>query len=129
MKTYWFFGMFAHLFHAFTIANEEYEELQDFVESGKKTKKKPTYEQLLSSINIALRNIKLDSHFGDLIPRKYLNKKIIERYGTDKIFRVELVGYWRMLYTLIGDEARIIAFVLEYMDHSKYDKLFGYKKK
>ncbi len=41
------------------LANEEYEELQDFVESGKKSKKKPTYEQLLSSINIALRNIKL----------------------------------------------------------------------
>ncbi|NQU78586.1 hypothetical protein HQ545_02355 [Candidatus Woesearchaeota archaeon] len=45
------------------------------------------------------------------------------------ILRVELVGYWRLLYTLIGDEVKVIAFILEFMDHAKYDKLFGYRKK
>ncbi|MBI2130999.1 hypothetical protein HYU10_04485, partial [Candidatus Woesearchaeota archaeon] len=39
-------------------AYHEYQELQDFVAQGKKAKKKPTYEQLLSSINTALSNIK-----------------------------------------------------------------------
>jgi hypothetical protein len=58
-----------------------------------------------------------------------MSKKIIDKYGTDKIFRIELVGYWRLLYTVVGDEAHIIAFILEYMDHPAYDKLFGYRKK
>ncbi len=110
-------------------AYEEYKKLQNAIQEGKKSKKKPTYEQLLSSINNAIKNIKIDYKYGDLIPRKYLTKKTIERYGTDKILRVELIGFWRLLYTLIGDEARIIAFILEYLDHDKYNKVFGYKKR
>ncbi len=110
-------------------AYKEYQELQDCIANGKAAKKKPSYSQLLSSINNALRNIKANHNFGDLIPRKYLSKKTIAKYGTDRIFRVELVGYWRLLYTLIGDEVKIIAFILEFMDHEKYNKVFGYKKK
>ncbi len=110
-------------------AYEEYQNLQKAVLEKKKAKKKPTYEQLLSSINNGLKNIKIDYKYGDLIPRKYISKATIEKYGTDKIFRVELVGYWRLLYTIIGYEAKIIAFILEYMNHDKYNKIFGYKKK
>ena len=110
-------------------AYHEYRELQDFVAQGKKAKKKPTYEQLLSSINNAVGNIKANPYYGDLIPRKYISKATAYKYGTDKIFRVELVGFWRLLYTLIGEEAKIIAFILEYMDHDKYNKVFGYKGK
>lgn len=57
------------------------------------------------------------------------SKGVVNKYNADKIFRVELVGFWRLLYTVIGNEARIIAFILEYMDHEKYNKVFGYKKK
>ncbi len=110
-------------------AYEEYVKLQNFVLEGKVARKKPTYEQLLNSINNAIRNIKANPHYGDLIPRKYLSSQTIGKYGTDKILRVELVGYWRLLYTLVGDEAKIIAFILEYMDHDRYNKVFGYKKR
>jgi len=109
-------------------AYSEYSKLQKLVVTGKPSKKKPTYSQLLSSINTALNNIKADQYYGDLIPRKYISKAVIQRYGTDKILRVELIGYWRLLYTLVGDEIKIIAFILEYMDHPTYNKIFGYKK-
>lgn len=110
-------------------AYKEYQDLQKAVLEGKKAKKLPSYEQLLTSINNALKNIKADYKYGDLIPRKYISKSSIERYGTDKILRVELIGYWRLLYTIIGDEAKVVAFILEYMDHNNYNKIFGYKKK
>lgn len=110
-------------------AYEEYQELQKAVAEGKISNKKPTYEQLLTSINNAIKNIKADYKYGDLIPRKYISKATIQKYGTDKIFRVELVGYWRLLYTVIGDDVEIIAFILEYMDHDKYNKIFGYRKR
>ena len=110
-------------------AHNEYQKLQEYVSEGKKAKKKPTYEQLLSSINNALRNIRADYKYGDLIPRKLISKATSNKYGTEKIFRVELVGYWRLLYTVVGDEVKIIAFILEFMDHNKYNKLFGYRKK
>lgn len=44
-------------------AHLEYQELQDFVAQGKKAKKKPTYEQLLSSINTAIINIKANPYY------------------------------------------------------------------
>ena len=109
-------------------AYKEYRELQELVALGKKARNKPTYNQLLSSINAALGNIKANPYYGDLIPRKHISKAVVNKYGTDKIFRVELVGFWRLLYTVIGDETKIIAFILEYMDHPDYDKLFGYRK-
>ncbi|MDO8740159.1 MAG: hypothetical protein Q7J54_01140 [Candidatus Woesearchaeota archaeon] len=109
-------------------AYKEYTELQEAVAQGKHSCSNPTYEQLLSSINNAIKNIKANSFCGDLIPRKYISKGTVNRYGTDKIFRIELVGYWRLLYTVIGDETKIIAFILEYMNHERYNKIFGYKK-
>tara|TARA_Y100000310_G_scaffold49097_1_gene45428 strand:- start:504 stop:872 length:369 start_codon:yes stop_codon:yes gene_type:complete len=108
---------------------KEYEVLQKLVAEGKSSKKKPTYGQLLNSINNSIKNIKADYRYGDLIPRKFISKATSGRYGTDKIFRVELVGYWRLLYTIVGDEVKIIALILEYMDHNKYNKIFGYNKK
>ena len=110
-------------------AYKEYGELQELVATGKSSRKKPTYEQLLSSINSAIKNLKADPYYGDLIPRKFISKGVFQRYGTDKLLRVELVGYWRLLYTLIGEEVKIIAFILEFMDHDRYDKVFGYNGK
>jgi len=110
-------------------AYKEYTALQENVLEGKKSRKNPSYEQLLSSINNALKNIKEDYRYGNLIPKKYISKSTTNRYGTNKIFRVELIGYWRLLYTIVGDRAKIIAFILEYIDHNKYNKIFGYKKK
>lgn len=74
-------------------AYNEYTELQNAVAQGKHSAKHPTNEQLLSSINTAIRNIKANPFYGDFIPRKYISKATMNRYGTEKIFRVELVGY------------------------------------
>lgn len=110
-------------------AYKEYLELQRAAADNKPSSSNPTYAQLLSSINNAVKNLKSNPFYGDLIPRKYLSKGVVDRYGTDKIFRIELVGYWRLLYTVRGTEAKIIAFILEYMNHEKYNKIFGYKKR
>ncbi len=110
-------------------AFKEFTELQEAVEQGKLGPSDPTYRQLLASINNAIKNLKANPFYGDLIPRKYLSKGVIARYGTDKILRIELIGYWRLLYTVLGNEARIIALILEYMSHDKYNKIFGYKKR
>jgi len=110
-------------------AYKEYKSLQNLVADKKKAKKQPTYSQLLTSINTAIRNIKANPYYGDLIHKRNISKGVLQKYGTHKILRVELVGYWRLLYTLVGEEVKIIAFILEFMDHSKYNKVFGYKKK
>jgi hypothetical protein len=63
----------------------------------------------------------------DSSKRGYSSKRNIHA----NLFRAELPNYWRMLYTLTGDETKIeiIAFVLDLVDHSTYNKKFSYKKK
>ncbi|MBT4935675.1 hypothetical protein HOL21_02235 [Candidatus Woesearchaeota archaeon] len=85
--------------------------------------------QLLKSIERAKNNLKIDPQFGIHIPRKVISKTVSARYGTDRLWKIDLVGYWRLIYTIIGDEIKIISFVLEFMNHKSYDKVFGYRKK
>ncbi|MFH1649629.1 MAG: hypothetical protein ABIA93_03700 [Candidatus Woesearchaeota archaeon] len=110
-------------------AYREFLLLKERASTGQKSKRQPEYSQLLSSIEQAIANLKLNPFFGDLIPRKYLTKRIVRKYGTDELFRIELVGYWRMIYTVLGEETCVIALILEFMSHHDYDKLFEYKKK
>ncbi|PIN70781.1 hypothetical protein COV93_00105 [Candidatus Woesearchaeota archaeon CG11_big_fil_rev_8_21_14_0_20_43_8] len=107
----------------------DYERLDEQVANNLNSPKKPTYKQLLKSIDLIMKKLKDKPFCGDLIPRKYISKKTIAKYGTDKIFRVELVGFWRLLYTIAGDKKCLKVFILEYMDHKRYNSLLGYRKK
>ena len=58
------------------------------------------------------------------IPLYYLNK-----YDVTNLWRIDLSDYWRLVYTIQSSEVEIIDFVLNIVDHKKYDKIFGYKSK
>ena len=111
-------------------ADKDYRELQKTVISEKEQgiDNSPNI-QLLKSIERAINNLKIDPQFGIHIPRKVISKSLVARYGTDRLWKINLVGYWRLIYTIVGDEVKVISFVLEFMDHKKYNKVFGYKKK
>ena len=81
--------------------------------------------QLLRSIKQKSELIKANPFYGDNIEKK----KIPRNYNVKNLWRVELSRYWRMLYTIKGDQVEIICFVLEIVDHKRYNKLFGYKKR
>lgn len=51
------------------------------------------------------------------------------KYEINNLWDINLVDYWRMLYTLRGDRVEVICLILEYMSHPEYDKKFGYRKK
>ena len=59
------------------------------------------------------------------IPKKLIPKE----YGIQNLWGVELTNFWRMLYTIKGDQVEIICFILEITNHNSYNKIFGYKKK
>jgi len=73
--------------------------------------------------------IKANPHYGEPIAKNLMPKEYMEKYGITNLFRVELPNFWRMLYTLTNNdsEIEIIAFVLDIIDHKKYNKKFGYK--
>ena len=75
--------------------------------------------------------LKINCHYGNPVPKHLIPKEYVKKYGITNLYRVELPNYWRMLYTLTNGEAEIeiIAFVLDILDHPRYDKKFGYKKR
>ncbi len=58
-----------------------------------------------------------------LIPLKY------KKEGITNLWILNLSNYWRLIYNIQIDEIQIMCFILEYGDHKKYNKLFGFKKK
>ena len=81
--------------------------------------------------------LKANYDYGKQIPRKLIPRKYQLEYEVTNLWKVDLAGYWRMIYTLKQPqreqtEIEIITIwldVLDIIDHKKYDKIFGYKKK
>jgi len=107
-------------------AKEAFEKLNEIIGEQIKNGKESTEEmQLLNSIKQKRDFIKDNPFYGDNIPKDLIPKE----YNVQNLWRVELSGYWRMLYTIKGDQIEIICFVLEIVNHTDYNKIFGYKKK
>jgi len=88
-----------------------------------------TERMILKGIKHKIDLIKENSHYGDPIAKNLIPKEYKEKYEAINLFIVQLPNFWRMLYTLKGDEIEIIAFILDVIDHPTYDRKFGYKKK
>lgn len=84
---------------------------------------------ILKAVKQKAELVKANPHYGNPISKKLIPREYIEKYGITNLFRVELPGFWRMLYSLTEGETKIeiIAFVLDIIDHPTYNKKFGYK--
>ncbi|MBS3138354.1 hypothetical protein J4207_01475 [Candidatus Woesearchaeota archaeon] len=111
-------------------ATEEYNELNRIV--GSELQRGVTssiHQSILRSVERVKKWLKENPFAGEqvqksLIPQYYLNK-----YGVTNLWRIELSDYWRLIYTIQSNEVEIIDFVLDIVNHKKYDKIFGYKGK
>lgn len=112
-------------------AKESWDELNRIV--AKEIEKEITKsfnQQLFNSIKRAKSLIETNKFYGENIKKKQIPEHYKEKYGVTNLFRVELVGYWRLVYTLVeGSNIEILGIILEFMDHKIYDKRFGYRKK
>jgi hypothetical protein len=107
-------------------AKEQFEDLNRIIgEQQAKGIKNSDEIQLLKSIKQKSELLKINPTYGDNIPKNLIPKTL----NVSNLFRVELTGYWRMLYTLDGNQIEIVAFILYLVDHPTYDKMFGYRKK
>jgi hypothetical protein len=89
----------------------------------------PSEQTFFNAVRKKIDLIKANPHYGDSIQKRLIPREYVVKYGVNNLFRVELPKYWRMLYTLTEGESQIeiVAFVLEIIDHKKYDKRFGYR--
>ena len=56
-----------------------------------------------------------------MIPTKYLKD-----YQIDNLWKYDLPNGWRLLYSIARDEVIIVSIIIEWIDHKKYERRFGY---
>jgi hypothetical protein len=108
--------------------SDEAGEVFDFLSEKSLSSKKE--RMLYESVRNKIEIIKSNHKYGDAIPKKFIPLYYKEKYGVNNLFRIELPLFWRMLYTFREEDNKIfvIAFIIEIIDHKKYNKRFGYKK-
>lgn len=86
-----------------------------------------TEASILRAVHQKAELIKVNPHYGNPIAKNLIPVEYLKKYGITNLFRVELPNFWRMLYALTNNEQiEIVAFVLDIIDHKKYNKKFGY---
>ena len=107
-------------------ADEAFKRLNEIVgrqiESGRENSEEI---QLIRSIKQKIGFIKANPFYGDPIAKNLIPQEYKINYQAINLFRVELSQFWRMLYTLKGNEIKVIAFILDIIPHPKYNKKFG----
>ncbi len=48
-------------------------------------------------------------HRGVQIPKSQIPEEYIVQYGVTNLWKINLPDYWRMLYTIVGNEFEIIS--------------------
>ncbi len=109
-------------------ANGQYNALSEIVESELKRGVKSSFHQsLLRAIERIKNLLRRDPFLGNQIPKRLIPKEYLIKYDAENLWRIELPGRWRLLYSIYGGEVEITSFVLDFFDHKKYNKVFGYK--
>ena len=110
-------------------AKEEYDELNKSVgDEISQGITKSDYQTLFNSIKQKIDFLKDNPEYGVHIEKRKIPKEYVREYDVNNLWKVNLSGAWRMIYTIRGTEVEIIALVLDLIDHKKYDKKFGYRK-
>lgn len=86
-------------------------------------------KQLAENMEKAFLELKANPLAGIHIPMKNMPKYYVKKYGIDNIRKYDLPNAWRLIYTLRGSEAEIVSVILEWFDHTLYNRRFGYRSK
>jgi mRNA-degrading endonuclease RelE of RelBE toxin-antitoxin system len=86
------------------------------------------HQQLLKSIENKIVYLKMNPQAGIAIPKAQIPRKYIELYKVTNLWKMDLIGGWRLIYTLKSEEIEILAVILDLYDHPTYDKVFNYRK-
>jgi len=110
-------------------AREEFDDLNKVV--GGEIKKGITssdHQTLLNSIKQKIELLRNNPEYGVHISKGKIPKNYVKEYDINNLWKVNLSGAWRMIYTIKGSEVEIISLILSIMNHKNYEKKFKYKK-
>lgn len=111
-------------------AKEEFNKLNKMVgDEISKGITKSDHQVLFNSIKQKIDFLKANPRYGIHISKDKIPKEYIQKFDINNLWKINLSGAWRMLYSIRGNEIEILSLILDILDHKKYNKKFGYRKK
>lgn len=101
--------------------NKQIKEDFESLKNGKFEDKK-----LAQFIEKTIENLKINPGCGTKIPKSIWPPIYLKDYQITNLWKCDLPGAWRLIYTLDTNETRIVAFIIEWFDHKNYEKRFNY---
>ncbi len=93
----------------------------DSLQSGNYEDKK-----LYEYISRAKEDLKNNPLSGTRVPERLIPKEYLKKWGVKALWKYNLPNAWRLIYTVIGDEVKIVSVILEWMAHKEYVRRFNY---
>jgi hypothetical protein len=82
--------------------------------------------QLFKFIQRAICDLKKDPTCGVKIPKDLWPKEYVKEYQITNLWKYDLPNGWRLVYTIETNEVLIVAIILEWFDHTNYERKFKY---
>ncbi|CVK31832.1 MULTISPECIES: hypothetical protein [Methanoculleus] len=110
--------MKATIFFADTQVKEAFEALRASTRSEDR--------ELVALLERAFVAISANAFCGTQVPKRQIPKNYLQRHPPIKnLWKYNLSRSWRLMYTVTSDGGTI-AVVIEWLDHTNYDRQFGY---
>ena len=79
-------------------------------------------KELYRFINRAKEDLVKEPLYGTRIPTRLIPKED----NVNALWKYDLPNAWRLLYTIAGNEVKIVSVILDWMTHKEYDRKFHY---
>ena len=86
----------------------------------------PKEDWLKKAIKRAIETLKENVFCGERIRKELIPKEYIIKYNINNLFWYSLPKGRRLVYSVAGNNIEVIAIIIEYFDHKKYERRFGY---
>ena len=83
-------------------------------------------QNLYKFILRAFEDIKINVFCGIQIPKSRIPRDYLNKFGVKNVWKYNLPGAWRLLYSVEGRELIILSIILEWVDHKTYERRFKY---
>ncbi len=81
---------------------------------------------LAQQLATAFINIENNAFCSIQIPKRQIPNRYLSKYNIHNLWKYDLPGAWRLLYSVENQEVIIVAIIIEWMNHKEYEKKFNY---
>ncbi|MBI5146410.1 MAG: hypothetical protein HZA84_04230 [Thaumarchaeota archaeon] len=90
----------------------------------------PSYTNLNNAlyrkVKETIDDLKKDRIVGFRLRQEQIPQYYVKKHDINAVYKVDLPGYWRLIYGILVIHGERKALLMELFDHGKYDKRFCY---